>query len=331
MKKVTMMFVFAFLMVSILSVSLAEAAKPKKAEKGGSNSALESNLKTYFSEKIPYANITAVKVIKVGDVVSVKRRQVLTNKIIEDLERPVLVNITGKCLYSATIINENVRQVLHKNEWGEWAIGQGTQTEDSIVSGMLSATFDVQKCPENPESIAQRKREKEAEVAKKEAKIAAEEAAERKSFITNADGTVTDTRAGIVWASKSMSEKIDWINAKSYCENYRGGGWRMPTRDELIALSTVSDDILKGQFAMNREEDVSKCTTACEVKSGRCNRDVTVWTSDMGVNNARAYSCNIRTGTCGEKMLKLKTTRAYRGSCGDFGDYGRAIPVRSIK
>ena len=32
---------------------------------------------------------------------------------------------------------------------------------------------------------------------------------------------------------------INWTNAKSYCENYRGGGytdWRMPTQDELAGL-----------------------------------------------------------------------------------------------
>ena len=32
---------------------------------------------------------------------------------------------------------------------------------------------------------------------------------------------------------------INWANAKSYCENYRGGGytdWRMPTQDELAGL-----------------------------------------------------------------------------------------------
>jgi len=214
-----MMFVFAFLMVSIFSVSLAEAAKPKKAEKGGSNSALESNLKTYFSEKIPYANITAVKVIKVGDVVSVKRRQVLTNKIIEDLERPVLVNIKGKCKYSDTIINENVKQVLHKNEWGEWALGQGTQTEDSIVSGMLSATFDVQKCP----SLETGRMQKE----------------NLQRFVKNKDMTVIDTQTNLMWAAKDNGRDIEWADAKSYCDNYRGDGytgWRMPTEDELAEL-----------------------------------------------------------------------------------------------
>jgi hypothetical protein len=42
-----------------------------------------------------------------------------------------------------------------------------------------------------------------------------------------------------MWAAKDNGSKIDWANAKSYCENYRGGGysdWRMPTLDELAGL-----------------------------------------------------------------------------------------------
>ncbi len=42
-----------------------------------------------------------------------------------------------------------------------------------------------------------------------------------------------------MWAAKDNGSNIDWANAKSYCENYRGGGytdWRMPTQDELAGL-----------------------------------------------------------------------------------------------
>ncbi|MDZ4163856.1 MAG: DUF1566 domain-containing protein [Smithellaceae bacterium] len=53
------------------------------------------------------------------------------------------------------------------------------------------------------------------------------------------DGTVLDTRTGLMWAAKDNGSNINWANAKSYCENYRGGGytdWRMPTQDELARL-----------------------------------------------------------------------------------------------
>ena len=42
-----------------------------------------------------------------------------------------------------------------------------------------------------------------------------------------------------MWAAKDNGRNINWANSKSYCENYRGGGytdWRMPTMDELVGL-----------------------------------------------------------------------------------------------
>jgi len=58
-------------------------------------------------------------------------------------------------------------------------------------------------------------------------------------FIAYDDGTVLDTRTNLMWADKDNSSDINWQGAKSYCENYRGGGysdWRMPTQDELAGL-----------------------------------------------------------------------------------------------
>jgi hypothetical protein len=42
-----------------------------------------------------------------------------------------------------------------------------------------------------------------------------------------------------MWAAKDNGSDINWANAKSYCENYRRGGytdWRLPTQDELAGL-----------------------------------------------------------------------------------------------
>ena len=53
------------------------------------------------------------------------------------------------------------------------------------------------------------------------------------------NGTVKDTRTGLMWASKDNGESITWSKAKKYCKNYRAGGyddWRMPTQDELATL-----------------------------------------------------------------------------------------------
>jgi hypothetical protein len=59
------------------------------------------------------------------------------------------------------------------------------------------------------------------------------------SFIAYNNGTVLDTKTNLMWAAKDNGKDINWADAKSYCENYRGGGytdWRMPTLDELAGL-----------------------------------------------------------------------------------------------
>jgi len=56
---------------------------------------------------------------------------------------------------------------------------------------------------------------------------------------TVANGVVTDSRTGLQWAAKDNGRDINWQNACSYCQNYRGGGhtdWRLPTFSELKGL-----------------------------------------------------------------------------------------------
>jgi tetratricopeptide (TPR) repeat protein len=70
-------------------------------------------------------------------------------------------------------------------------------------------------------------------------KEAAKEIRRDSRFIAYDDGTVLDTSTNLMWAAKDNGRDISWANAKSYCENYRGGGytdWRMPTQNELVGL-----------------------------------------------------------------------------------------------
>jgi len=58
-------------------------------------------------------------------------------------------------------------------------------------------------------------------------------------FIAYNNGTVMDTKTGLMWAAKDNEYDIKRDDAKSYCENYRGGGytdWWLPTQDELAGL-----------------------------------------------------------------------------------------------
>lgn len=58
-------------------------------------------------------------------------------------------------------------------------------------------------------------------------------------FIAYSNETVVDNDTGLMWATQDNGGPITWDEAKSYCSNYRGGGytdWRMPTQNELAAL-----------------------------------------------------------------------------------------------
>jgi hypothetical protein len=58
-------------------------------------------------------------------------------------------------------------------------------------------------------------------------------------FMDFKEGVVSDTKTDLMWAVKDSGSPMNWASAKSYCENYRGGGytgWRMPTQNELVGL-----------------------------------------------------------------------------------------------
>jgi len=58
-------------------------------------------------------------------------------------------------------------------------------------------------------------------------------------FVDNGDGTVIDTRTGLMWATRDNGKDISWDDAEQYCRNCRAGGhsdWRMPAISELQGL-----------------------------------------------------------------------------------------------
>jgi len=78
-------------------------------------------------------------------------------------------------------------------------------------------------------------------------------------FVDNGDGTATDTKTGLMWATKDNGNPINWQNALSYCQSYNGGGhtdWRMPTLIELASLYDPKDKN-KGGYHVTRLIDTS--------------------------------------------------------------------------
>jgi len=99
-------------------------------------------------------------------------------------------------------------------------------------------------------------------------------------FMANNNGTVSDTRTGLMWAAKDNGNSINWANAKRYCENYRGGGywdWRMPTAGELAGLYDASKSRPGGLFIIHVATELIDIT------------DLWFWASETSGSNAAYF------------------------------------------
>jgi hypothetical protein len=129
------------------------------------------------------------------------------------------------------------------------------------------------------------------------------------SFIAYDNGTVLDTRTILMWAAKDNGKDINWQDAKSYCENYRGGGytdWRMPTQDELAGLYDANKS---RPGACNLSHNIRVATELIDITC------LYLWASETRGSVAAGF------GFIG----------GDRGWYRLSGVYGRALPVRSGK
>ena len=126
-------------------------------------------------------------------------------------------------------------------------------------------------------------------------------------FIAYDNGTVLDTKTNLMWAAKDNGKDISWADAKSYCENYSGGGfknWRMPTKDELAGLYDTSK--------------IYKATCGSDVHLTELIHLTcyTAWTSETDFNKAAIFGFGRGTQTWVKQSGETIT---------------RALPVRSVK
>jgi hypothetical protein len=142
----------------------------------------------------------------------------------------------------------------------------------------------------------------------------ARETARDSRFIAYDNGTVLDTSTNLMWAAKDNGSNINWANAKSYCENYRGGGytdWRMPTQDELAGLYDAAKTYRSecpGLFGGGGSD-----VHLTELISLTCNAP---WASETRGSSGGAFEFTV--GGRGAAPLSRVTN-------------GRALPVRSGK
>jgi hypothetical protein len=124
-------------------------------------------------------------------------------------------------------------------------------------------------------------------------------------FIASNDGTVLDEKTNLMWAAKDNGSPIDWQGARSYCDNYRGGGykdWRMPTQAELAELYYYALKQSNGNYLTKLIEITGEYMWASET---------------LGNNSAAVYDFRHDLGTFIDKQSRVKKPRA--------------IPVRSAK
>ena len=133
------------------------------------------------------------------------------------------------------------------------------------------------------------------------------EASQDGRFIAYDNGTVLDTSTNLMWAAKDNGSDINWTNAKSYCQNYRGGGftdWRMPTQAELVGL------YLGGLYDVSGKGHNGYHLTTLITLTDCC-----PWTSEVMGSNASRLNF---------------TNNKWRISPQSSGK-GRVLPVRSAK
>jgi tetratricopeptide (TPR) repeat protein len=133
-------------------------------------------------------------------------------------------------------------------------------------------------------------------------------------FVAYDKGTVLDTKTNLMWAAEDNGSNINWQGAKSYCENYRGGGytdWRMPTQDELAGLY----DAGKSRLAPCDSDTKTPLHVATELINITC---YAPWASETRGSDAAFFTFND-----GDRGWFLHSNAHHGGT--------RAVPVRSVK
>jgi hypothetical protein len=110
-------------------------------------------------------------------------------------------------------------------------------------------------------------------------------------FIAYDNGTVLDTSSNLMWAATDNGGNIEWRFAKSYCEDYRGGGytdWRMPTQNELAGLydagktyQSVCTGLFGGKWDIHTTELI-RLTCIAPLASETSGSDGAIFSFDKG-------------------------------------------------
>ena len=96
-----------------------------------------------------------------------------------------------------------------------------------------------------------------------------------KRFVDNGDGTITDTKTGLMWAEKDNGVPIKWSDALSYCSNFNVGGykdWRMPTLAELASLFNQNEKNKNGYYIFRLISTTAQSCWASDTRGNEAGR-----------------------------------------------------------
>jgi len=132
---------------------------------------------------------------------------------------------------------------LIKDELKEGA-ADDLETEQQKIAAQRDKLKQERELFEQRKALAEEQRKldeekKQLAMAQRPSVSAVKEIIRDGRFIAYDNGTVLDTKTNLMWAAKDNGKRINWKDAKAYCESYRVGGytdWRMPTQDELAGL-----------------------------------------------------------------------------------------------
>ncbi|MDD5759376.1 MAG: DUF1566 domain-containing protein, partial [Desulfobulbaceae bacterium] len=131
---------------------------------------------------------------------------------------------------------------------------------------------------------------------------ATEDIAQDSRFVRQSNGTVVDTKTGLMWAAGDNGEDVNWSTAALFCEQYAGGGytdWRLPTSEELSTLYTPEKVNKDGLF-------ISELIRLSSIM---------MWTADR--HACKAKTLDFTSGL----LLTIVGSRA---------DVSRVLPVRGV-
>jgi len=129
-------------------------------------------------------------------------------------------------------------------------------------------------------------------------------------FIDHGDGVVLDTKTGLMWGNKDNGNDTKWHDAKFYCENYHGGGykdWRMPTLQELESLY---DENKIQPVACSNSNNVHIATDFINITC------LNLWSSETSTTTNECAIFNFGSGTRSAYACQMT--------------FARALPVRSV-